>query len=286
MRAGEGYVTAEDGVRLWFETVGSGPQVMVLPNGFHLRDDFAQLDPGRTLVFYDVRNRGRSDTERDADKLARGIHNDVDDLETVRLHFGLERLTLIGHSYMGLIVVLYAMKHPAHVERIVQIGPVGPFPGKQYPPDLAYADSTLGEIGVRLAEIQKDVSPADPEERCQRFWSVLRLLYVTDPAKADKVRWGRCELANEREFLRYWTTSILPSIQALALTPDDFARVTAPVLTIHGRKDRSAPYGGGKDWADSLPQARLLTVDDGGHAPWIEAPSLVFPSIDKYLGRT
>ena len=125
----EGYVKTDDGLRLWFQTVGSGPQVVVLPNGFHLLEDFSCLAPGRTLVFYDVRNRGRSDTVSDPALLERGIHNDVDDLDAVRRHFGLDRFALIGHSYMGLMVVLYAMKYPARVDRIVQIGAMGPTTG-------------------------------------------------------------------------------------------------------------------------------------------------------------
>jgi pimeloyl-ACP methyl ester carboxylesterase len=59
------------------------------------------------------------------------------------------------------------------------------------------------------------------------------------------------------------------------MSPDDFARASMPVLTVHGRRDRSAPYGGGQDWAAALPNARLLTVDGAGHAPWIEAPDVL-----------
>jgi len=283
MLPAEGYVTTDDGLRLWFQTVGSGPQVVVLPNGFHLLEDFSCLAPGRTLVFYDVRNRGRSDSVSDPAKLERGIHNDVDDLDAVRRHFGLERLVLIGHSYMGLMVILYAIKYPAHADRIVQIGPMGPHPSKQYPPELAYSDSVARDVFVQISEIQKDRGSIDPEQRCRRVWSVLRLLYVTDPADADKIRWGRCDLPNERGFLKYWTESILPSIQALPLSTADFAAVTAPVLTIHGAKDRSAPFGGGKDWSDRLRNARLVRVDHGGHAPWIEAPESVFQAIAAFL---
>ena len=121
----EGYVTTDDDVRLWFQTVGTGSQVVVIPNGIVLLDDFRPLADGRTLVFYDVRNRGRSDTLTDPAKLARGIHNDVDDLDAVRRHLALDRVNLIGHSYMGLMVILYAMKYPSHVDRIVQQHPVG-----------------------------------------------------------------------------------------------------------------------------------------------------------------
>ena len=58
----------------------------------------------------DLRNRGRSDFITDNSKLRRGIHQDVDDLEAVRRHFGIDQIALIGHSYAGIIVILYAMK--------------------------------------------------------------------------------------------------------------------------------------------------------------------------------
>ena len=75
----------------------------------------------------------------------------------------------------------------------------------------------------------------------------------------------------------------MPSIRSLKLTAEDFAKATAPVLTVHGTKDRNAPYGGGRDWAALLPNARLLTVPNAAHTPWIEAPDLVFKSIDTFL---
>jgi pimeloyl-ACP methyl ester carboxylesterase len=62
--------------------------------------------------------------------------------------------------------------------------------------------------------------------------------------------------------------------------------VKTPVLTIHGSKDRSAPYGGGREWALRLANARLLTVGQAAHAPWIEAPELTFGSIKTFLDGT
>jgi pimeloyl-ACP methyl ester carboxylesterase len=74
-----------------------------------------------------------------------------------------------------------------------------------------------------------------------------------------------------------------PSIQQLKLTAEDFGCATMPVLVIHGTKDRSGPYGGARDWARLLPNARLLTVHDAAHVPWIEAPGLVLGSIRTFL---
>ena len=51
---------------------------------------------------------------------------DVDDLEAVRSYLGLSRIDLIGHSYAGIIPILYAMKYPDSVNRVVQISPMPP----------------------------------------------------------------------------------------------------------------------------------------------------------------
>jgi pimeloyl-ACP methyl ester carboxylesterase len=126
MQASDGYVTMQDGVRLYFEKVGPGPKAVIIPNGFHLLEDFRQLAEWRTLIFYDVRNRGRSDTVTAPAKLARGIQQDVDDLEAVRRHFRINQADVIGHSYIGLMAALYAMKYAARVGRVVQIGPAQP----------------------------------------------------------------------------------------------------------------------------------------------------------------
>jgi proline iminopeptidase len=282
MRSSEGYITTEDGVRVFFRKTGSGPKVF-LPNGIHLFDEFKRFADRRTLIFYDVRNRGRSDRVGDSSKLVRGILNDVDDLDAVRRHFGVTQVDLIAHSYMGLMAGLYAIKYPAHINRLVLIGPMQPDFAKQYPAHLTGADATLAEVLSKLAHLQKERPSPDPKEVCEVFWSVLRPIYVVNPADAEKINWGRCELPNERNFMKYWSDNILPSIQKLHFSAAEFAKAKTPVLIVHGTKDRSSPYGGARDWTMMFPNGRLVTVHDAAHAPWIEKPDLVFGAIQTLL---
>ena len=83
--------------------------------------------------------------------------------------------------------------------------------------------------------------------------------------------------------MAYWQTHVAPSLARLALTPALIATATCPVLVVHGTSDRSAPYAGARAWAASLPEARLLTVPDVGHAPWIEAPGAVIDAVATFL---
>ena len=190
---------------------------------------------------------------------------------------------VIGHSYVGLMVILYALKYPAHVRRLVQVGPPPPNAGTQYPAHLTGADATLAAFLGNLGKLQSEKPPEDPQEACRKFWAQVRTLMVANPVDADKIQWTPCDSPNEVGFMKHWTENILPSINSLRLTPEDLSKVTAPVLTIHGTRDRQSPYGAGREWALKLPNARLVTVENAAHVPWIEAPEKVFGSIESFL---
>src|SRR5262249_17397949 len=155
---------------------------------------------------------------------------DVDDLEAVRRRFGADRIDLIGHSYAGLLVALYAARYPDRVGRMVLLGAMPFDPSAEYPAELTANDGTLQAVLGKLSLMQQEPEPRDPVERCRRFWSVLRTIYVADAKDANRISWGRCDLANERNMLRYWMGHMLPSIRRLALHAAAFARVLAPAL--------------------------------------------------------
>jgi pimeloyl-ACP methyl ester carboxylesterase len=178
------------------------------------------------------------------------------------------------------------MKYPAHVNRVVQIGAMQPHAGKQYPEHLTGADATLAEFLRKIAQLQEEIQPDDPREAAKQFWALLRVLMVANPADADKIQGAPYEYPNELGFMKHWTEKLLPSIQALNLHPDEISKVKTPVLTVHGRRDRQAPYGGGREWALLLPNARLLTVEGAAHVPWIEAPDMVYRAIETFLDGT
>jgi pimeloyl-ACP methyl ester carboxylesterase len=281
------HVACEGGIRAFSRRLGAaGPgaqRALLIPNGIATLDDFVPLARGRTLIAMDLRNRGLSDAVSDPALLAAGIRNDVDDIDCVRRAWGFDRIDLLGHSYVGLTAVLYALLHPAHTGRVVQVGAMSPHPGKAYPLELTAGDSVLQEVSAALGALQKERGTMDDEAFCREFWLRLRRLFVTRAEDAHRADWGRCGLANERGFNRYWISHIVPSLQAIDPTALGAAQLQAPVLTIHGARDRSVPFGAALDWVALLPNAQLVRVEDGGHAPWIEAPEQVFGAIEAFL---
>lgn len=282
----EGFVTTHDGLKLAYRKVGTGPNAAIVPLGFLLQHDFTRLaGAARTIVFYDQRNRGRSDAVA-PEKLS--IHDEVRDMETVRAHFGFPRFTPIGYSYLGLMVVLYAIDHPDRIDRLVQLGPVPMQFDTEYPPNLR-ADDREEAIGKeRLAALEAmvrdGVHEREPRTFCEKQWEATRLALVGDPSRVDQLGDGFCDLPNEWPiaFIRMWPHR-QEELKQLRITPEQLARVRQPVLTIHGTRDRNAPYGSGREWATALPNARLLTVEGAAHQSWVDAPERVFGAIERFL---
>src|SRR6185295_13131828 len=97
MQTAEGFVFVRPGLHLYYRTVGNGPEVVLVPNANWLAELLAPLSPGRTLLFYDPRSRGRSSTVSESRQLS--LEADVEDLESVRRYFGADRISLLGSSY-------------------------------------------------------------------------------------------------------------------------------------------------------------------------------------------
>lgn len=282
----EGYVPLPDGLRLYYRKIGTGRRVVIIPLRLFMFDDFKQLGDQFTVISFDTRNRGYSSVVQDNSKLT--INDDIEDIERVRQHFRVRKFSLVGYSYMGMGVVLYAMKYPQYVERLVQIGPVPLKFGTEYPQSLTANDARpvidAAEI-AKLEEMRKSgFAEGSPKEYCELQWQVTRFRLVGNPANVGKLGRGVCDMPNEwpmnlaRHFQHHFV-----SVQRLNIPKTEVAKVSIPVLTIHGTKDRNAPYGAGREWALMLPRARLLTVEGAAHQVFAEFPEVVFPAVRTFL---
>ena len=117
------HLAGDDGTRIFYRIEGAGPQTLVVVHGGpansmeSIRPDLAPLAPRRRVIYYDQRGNGRSQLVESDEGLALERH--IADLEALRRHFGLERMTLFGNSWGGLLISAYAAAHPDRIERLV-----------------------------------------------------------------------------------------------------------------------------------------------------------------------
>lgn len=287
----EGYIPIDGKNNIFYQKSGSGKQVIIIPMGFMLFEDFQKLNsPERTLIFYDMRNRGRSDFIADTNLIS--IQHDVEDVETLRKYFKIDKMSLIGWSYLGKMVIMYALKYPRHVNKLVQIGAVPMNFNTQFPDSVNNTRdfaAIRGDLWNELQQLQKEGYPQkNPEEYSVKFWNNFERWWLVSDSTFFKnmgKHWGNhVRLRNEQsDRLTRHLQYHFKSAKEADISSDEVKKIRNPVLTIHGRKDRNAPYGGGKQWAAELPNAIFISVNNAAHMPWIENPVLVFGSIDKFL---
>jgi hypothetical protein len=76
----EGYVATDDGTRLFYQKIGRGSQVVIIPLRLYTLEVFKELGDQFTIIAYDTRGRGRSDPIPDDQKAAKlSIQYDVAD---------------------------------------------------------------------------------------------------------------------------------------------------------------------------------------------------------------
>src|SRR5256885_11165343 len=135
------------GVRIYTRRVGDGPPPVVVlhggPGAHHdyLLPQYDRLAHGRTLLYYDQRGGGRSPVPRDTPV---GWREHVADLEALRDRWGQDRVTLLGYSWGGLLAVLYALEHPARIDRLAL--------GCSPPPTAALPDGVERPFAARMAQ--------------------------------------------------------------------------------------------------------------------------------------
>lgn len=280
LRFEESYVTTPDGVRLYVRVAGTGPDTVIVPAAAWLARDLGPLVPGRTLIFFDPRGRGASDAVLDTARL--GLELEIGDIDFVREQFGIERLSLIGWSYLGAVVALYAAEHPEHVKRVVQVGPMAPTT------ELARIEGVRGSPPdstdrALVADLRRsDLPTTNPVAYCREY--AMRMMIrpmMGRPEAAAGARLDPCLYSNE------WPDNLFRMIPYVVPREWDYTdrarRVVAPVLIVHGSNDPNAAIEGGRAWGDLIPSAQLLEIEGVGHAPWLEAPDEFFKAVDEFL---
>jgi pimeloyl-ACP methyl ester carboxylesterase len=287
--AREGYFAGAEGASLYFQAIGTGPDTVVVVHGFqgngsgYLAPDLQRLARGRTLLVYDQRGEGRSDSVQSLEHP--GLEEHVQDLEALRRHLGLERLRLFGHSGGAAIVVRYAGEHPEHVERALLVAPpplvgagYGEQTGRRF---LARLDSAAW---VRMRALEARIPQAEePALLCRELIAtMLPRGFLADPTALGRMRGDFCGAPPERLRTRAARRdAFLASLRGREWHPI-LERIRVPVLIIHGERD-AIPAESARDLARALPDGRVLIVPSADHLPWLDQPERFFSAADAFF---
>ena len=228
-----------NGRRVYYQTSGHGPPVILLHNATGSTRDWRFLAPrlaaaGYQVIAYDRPGFGRSQPV--AHWPLDYLHRDRDDLIALMDALGVDKAALIGNSDGATICLLAAAAHPARVAAVVAESPHLWYERESLARGFRRFQEPLGQAPRFIKSLQR--AHGDQAEEVIRRWRERWL----DPAFFD---W------DNREALSH---------------------IRCPALIIHGGKDPFFPVSHSRAIADALPRSRFLLLPQAGHTPHLEIP--------------
>jgi len=276
-------IRIEDNV-IFTKKMGSGGPIIFLHGGpglFHdyLVQPFEQLSSKHELIFFDQRGSGASSALGPDQTIC--IDDFVSDIESLRQSMKLSDITLIGHSWGGLLAVLYAKRFGNHLRKMILIDPA---PGNSSL-DNAGRSTMQGRLTVEDREEINSIMKNEPFET-QDMVAINRFIQINEkPRYFDQSYMSRNKPTFTFETLvKLQTVSgllneelddydIYPKIQGLDIK----------TLVIHGNYD-PIPVESSKRYSEMLPNSKLLLLNDCGHFPFIEKQEETLISIEDFVG--
>jgi len=268
------------GVRLHTRRVGTDPPVVVLHGGpgadyAYLLPQYDRLAHGRALRFYDQRGGGQSPVPRDVPV---GWQEHVADLEALRKHWAIDRVTLLGYSWGGLLAVLYALEHPDRVGRLALVAPA--------PLTARWRDEFERRLSARLADPRivqaraelsaSGLAQRDPEKYRRLAFALSVAGYFKDPSRAKELTPFRVTARTQQAV---WQS--LGTYDLRDRLRSTFPKGRAPrAVVVHGVYD-PLPIESARETAALLDTGVIELAT--GHAPHVEATEDFVRALNGFL---
>lgn len=240
---------------LWVERAGHGAPLLLITGLGYATWCWAGLRAGladrAATVAFDNRGTGRSDKPAGPYSIAQM----ADDAAAVLDAVGLRDAHVLGHSMGGYVALLLALRAPARVRSLILVGTSPGGPGTLPVPEdtmkVWQLAGTLPPAEYARRSMPQSFAPGWTEAHPAEFEAILaRRLEFPTPAAAWLAQYQACA---------EYVTAGAP-----------VERIAAPALVIHGAQDRVVPHHNGALLARKLPRARLVTLPEAGHLPYLE----------------
>lgn len=279
---------AVNGTHLYYEIIGKGAPLFVLhgSGGSHryFLPYLEALSDEYQLFFYDQRGTGLSDGHLDLAAIS--IDQFVEDLEALRIAFGLEKISLMGHSWGAIVALAYAVKYQTHLDHLILVDsiPVNNKFAIEFSKTYQQRFQRLSadeqqELTTTCTRPGTELSPKILDE-CNQLDAQLRFY---DPAKAASVD----PAIDENTLKNADTVGALIKTSFNKMQQDfdnQLPTIHVPTLIIHGDFD-PIPLKSSDYLHEQIPESQIVIMIEAGHFPFIEQPEQFVTALRTFLSN-
>ena len=233
---------------------------------------FSELIDIVQLVYFDHRGQGRSQR---GDKQTYTLDNNVEDMEALRDHLGLDKIIVMGSSYGGMVALKYASRYPERVQALIVMATAG---------NHRFLDQAKKNLQIKgtpeqivMAENLWNGTFRD-NEHLEEYFKVMSPLY---------------SLSHNQNSQESKLQSTIFSIDAINIAFSTFLReidfidqlhkITAPTLVIGAKEDWICPPEFSEEIAKHISNTTLKIIEDCGHLIRVDQPEKLIKEIYDFL---
>ncbi|MFI5929033.1 alpha/beta fold hydrolase [Micromonospora sp. NPDC051543] len=273
---------APDGTTLAYRSLGGGDPLICLPGG-PMRDsaylgDLGGLPSHRMLIRLDLRGTGRSAVPSDTSSYR--CDRLVADVEALRVHLGLDRVDLLGHSAGANLVLRYATRHPDRIGRLALITPSTRAVGLEATATLR-REVTRARAGEQwYPEAAAALESMVAGRATSDAWAAIAPFFYGRWDSAARAHQALETAQRNQEAAKVFggDGAFDPSATRAAL-----AAHPGPVLLLAGELDLGAPPGLVAQFAELAPGGELVVQPGAGHYPWLDDSDLFTATVSAFL---
>jgi proline iminopeptidase len=283
-----------NGTKLWTISFGEGEPLFFIAGGpgnthYGLRY-FDSLSTTNTLVYYDAFGRGKSDTAEVVTEYS--LERDIEDLEGLRKAMGFDKITILGHSYGGVVAQGYAIKYPDNVSHLILANTFHSYLMWQENCDNSNHEikENYPEVWEELMKIRMQGAVSSDPIHQEIYGRVpYGFLYAYNPENFKPK--GRKPYPNPLNAKLYY--QMVGRDGDFLVTSDigtfDYRKqlkdLKMPVLIYGGRYDRVAVPRMMVEFKMYCPQAEFVMFEKSGHNPQVEEPAKLFDVIRAFIKK-
>jgi pimeloyl-ACP methyl ester carboxylesterase len=179
---------------------------------------------------------------------------------------GIEKATLVGNSLGGWTAAAFTIAYPNKVDKLVLVDAAG------YSPERWGGPKLTREALLRL----NPSTPAGVKE--------LMGVVIHNKAMLTDLMIEQMFAAKLKRGDGYTINAFIDSVLRGEDSLDGKTKsIKSPALVVWGREDALTPLGIGKAFAEDIPSAQLLVIDNCGHVPQIEKIAEFNAGLLKFL---
>ena len=290
----QGFVDA-NGVMIYYEELGKGKPLMIVHGGPGAAHDYflpylLPLARHNRLIFIDERGSGKSEKLEDSTKYT--VENMVEDVEAVREALGLGKMSLLGHSYGGVLAQAYALKYQKNLTHLIlcstfpstsQMNEVFKKIKEKMPPELRERINKMEKEGLFGHGLPYEQNRYTKDYMIAAWGEgYFPYLYQKHPDPDYDPTKGGLAWTLYREMWgsngEYIIDGNLKSVEYV----DQLHTIKVPTLINCGDHDECDPSLS-KEMHEKIPGSRLVIFPQSGHMTFVDQPDMFINTIEDFL---